>query len=973
MLAWPCLLPAQTKSVPDKLVALTFDDAVKSHYSYVAPLLRQYGFGATFYVCEFPHAPSDDPKYMNWADIKQLSDWGFEIGNHTRHHDHVNSLSEAKLQEEIAYIDAKCDSLHIPKPHSFAYPGYTTAEKAVNILKVMGYHSARTGGEKPYTPGSDDPFYLPSFTPVDDASQAIAAIKQAKDGNAVILTIHGVPDDAHPWVSTSKQTFETYLKYLKDNHYRVISMQELEKYMPVQVAVVKPGSVSKTFWIGPSYPEPPVKRACPIFRRFFKIQKQVKSANLFVTALGLYEASLNGKRIGDAYFTPGFTNYDKRLQFQQYDVKALLKTGNTLDVTIGEGWYRGTFRGAKPNNNYGAEAGLFLELRLVYTDGSKDTIRTDQSWQCAQGPIRYSEFYDGELFDTNYTIKKWLPVKMLDNVQKNLVKTEGTPVRKHETFQPVKIFKTPLGEQVIDFGQNLAGWVKLSVKGNKGDTVRLSHAETLDKEGNFFMGNLRDAKATDSYVLSGGKTDMFEPHFTYHGFRFAKLEWIRNGKAITPSSGSWSAEAVAVYTDLQKTGTFECSDPLLNRLQKNIEWSLNSNFVDIPTDCPQRSERLGWTGDAQVFAATASFLRDTKSFYSKWLKDLASEQGTNGGVSVYVPTVAPYQPMINGAAGWGDAATIIPWTVYQTYADTTVLQNQYASMKGWVYYIQSKSPNGLWKNGGFGDWYAPGPKTDITLIDQCYWAYSTSLLIKAAIVLGKQSDIENYGKILDNIQAMFLKTYVDPAGLLTSDTQTAYVLALQFDMLPDNLRPAAARHLVELIHANNDHLATGFLGTPYLLPVLSRFGYTDVAYRLLNQQSYPSWLYPVKMGATTIWEQWDGRQQDGTVKATSYNHYSYGAVGQWLYENVAGIRAAEPGYRKIIIKPEIGGGLTWAKGSYRSSYGLIRSGWEIKDGKVLLHVEIPPGISAEVYVPGKSPVTAGPGKHTFTGNLLHNH
>jgi len=723
----------------------------------------------------------------------------------------------------------------------------------------------------------------------------------------------------------------------------------------------------KAEFISPTYFEDTGKRPCPVFQKRFQIRKPARSATLLISALGLYEATLNGRRIGDAYFSPGFNNYKKRLQYQSYDVTGYIKQSNQFKITVGEGWYRGVFRGAKKRDNYGSDAGLFVQLELIYKDGSRDTIATDQTWTSAPGPIRYSELYDGELYDARFAPPAQAPVKILNYPKENLVSSESPPVTKHEQFKPMRIFKDPLGEELADFGQNLAGWVRLRIKGDPGDSVRINHGEVLDKTGNFYTGNLRTARATDTYILKGSGFEIFEPHFTYHGFRYIKIEMYHHGKWGIPMN--WKATAVALYTDLEKTGTFSCSDKMINRLEKNIEWSLNSNFFDIPTDCPQRSERLGWTGDAQVFAATASFLRNTKSFYVKWLKDLASEQGANGGIPKSIPWVYPYDPIGGGIAGWGDAATIIPWTVYQSYGDTAVLRNQYYSMKSWVDYIRSRSVNCLWQDNGYGDWYAPGPTTDIGLIDQCFWAYSTTLLIRAATVLGKPEDVSYYNTQLAAVKKAFIQTYLAADGRLSSDTQTAYVLALRFGMLPDSLQDKAVKRLVTLIHNNKDHLATGFLGTPYLLQVLCDHGQSKLAYDLINHQTYPSWLYPVTMGATTIWEKWDGMKPDGSVQATSYNHYAYGAVGNWLYQYVAGIRLLSPGYRRILIKPVIGGGLTWAKASYKCAYGEILSSWKVKNGILKMMVTIPEGTTAAIVVPGKKEIAVGPGHYIYRVQL----
>jgi len=714
-------------------------------------------------------------------------------------------------------------------------------------------------------------------------------------------------------------------------------------------------------WITPSFREDSLKRPCLEFKKEFKAGRKVKSAVLYITALGLYEAHLNGKRIGDAYFRPGFSSYTKRLQYQKYDVTALLGRENKLLVTVGDGWYRGVFRSFYSDslgNNFGDKAGLLAELEITYSDGLVEKACSDASWSCRQGLIRYSELYDGELFDAGYIEKAWQPVKLLVHTKSILIPSNAEPVKKQEVFKPVRVFKTPKDEQVFDFSQNISGWVKLRVRGKAGDTVRLFHAELLDSLGNFYTGNLRNAKAVDTYVLSGEGTEVFEPHFTYHGFRYVKL--------VGADVGDVSLSAVALYSDLQKTGTFSCSDPMINRLQRNIEWSLNSNFFDIPTDCPQRSERLGWTGDAQVFAGTASFLRNTKNFYAKWLGDLAAEQRGNGAVPVFIPTSSPLDVQVGGVAGWGDAATIIPWNVYQVYNDVSVLDRQYPSMKAWVEYIRGKAVDGLWKGRGYGDWYAMGDSTSLHFISQCYYVHSTSLLLNAARVLGKTEDIGVYSALLGSIRAAFAAAYGKFDTKATA-TQTAYVLALAYDLLPPEQRQAAADKLARSIRANGNKLATGFLGTPHLLPVLSRFGYSDVAYNLLMQKDCPSWLYPITRGATTIWERWDAIKPDGSIQETSFNHYAYGAVGRWLYENVAGIRAAAPGYQKILIKPEIGGGLSWAKGSYLSGFGKIVSQWRVFGKKVLMKVEIPFGTTATVFISGRDSVVVEAGKYRFEG------
>lgn len=735
----------------------------------------------------------------------------------------------------------------------------------------------------------------------------------------------------------------------------------------VPVLAQKPHWSDKAQWITVGYVEDSVLRPCPIFRKTYKISKSISTATLYITALGLYEATMNNKRVGKAYFTPGWTSYDKRLQYQEYDVKALLKKGdNEINVTVGEGWYRGPFGGLMQRDNYGKEAGLLCRLDITYTDGSSDVLVSDSSWQSGTGPILHSDIYGGEIYDARIATKEWFGVKILDHSKSILVPTDCEAVEKQEHFKPVRIFITPKGEQVIDFGQNMSGWVRFNVKGKAGDTIKLMHAEVLDKEGNFYTGNLRQAKATDIYILKGNGKETFEPHFTWHGFRYAKVE------GCTVQKNDFTA--IALYTALERTGSFVCSNPLINQLQHNIEWSLNSNFLDIPTDCPQRSERLGWTGDAHIFYRTASFNRNVKRFFAKWLQDLKADQRENGSVPNIIPNI--YRNLArankNGVAGWGDAAVIIPWEQYLVYGDTAILREQYASMKAWVDYIQSVSKADLWTANGYGDWLAPGDSTSLPFIDQCFWANSTQLLINVAGILRNSADVQYYTDLLKRIKSAFLREYIDADGMAISNTQTAYVLTLQFNMLPDSPRDKAAGRLVGLVRGNNNHLSTGFLGTPYILHVLSRFGYTDVAFDVMNQETCPSWLYPVKMNATTIWEKWDAIKPDSVIQATSYNHYAYGAVGDWLYRIVAGIDADSLAYGRIVIQPHAGNGLKWVKAMYHCKFGKIVSEWKTEGRKIRMEIEIPEKTRAIVYIPGKKSVEVVTGKYIFKGRISAN-
>lgn len=723
----------------------------------------------------------------------------------------------------------------------------------------------------------------------------------------------------------------------------------------------------KASWIEPGYAEDSVMRPSPMMRKEFTVNGKIARATAYITAHGIYEAELNGKRIGDAFLTPGWTSYGKRLQYQAYDVTPLVRNGrNAIGVMLGSGWYRGNIGFRNSVNFYGSDIALLCQIDITLSDGSTQSIISDGSWKSSTGAVRYSEIYHGEIYDARLEKKGWtIPgydesgwdgVKVAMHDFDVLTATQNEPVKKHETFVPVKIFQTPAGDQVIDFGQNLVGWVQMRVRGNAGDSVILSHAEVLDRDGNFYTANLRSAKARDIYVLKGVGEEFFEPRFTWHGFRYLKVEGYP-GRLRTEDF-----TAVALYSAMKPTGSFTTSDSLINRLQHNIQWGQKGNFLDVPTDCPQRDERLGWTGDAQAFSRTAAFNMNVNSFFAKWLKDLEADQ-VEGKVPHVVPNILG--PGSVNSTGWSDVATIAPWNMYLVYGDRQLLEQQYGSMKAYVESIRRTAVDDLWNTGfHYGDWlfYRPDDDnsgmaavTDRYLIAQCFYTHSVQLLVNAAHVLGKTDDADSYSKLLGRIKDAFMKEYVTPGGRLVSGTQTAYVLALNFDMLPEELRGQAADRLVANVKSYG-HLTTGFLGTPYLCHVLSRFDHTDIAYDLLLRKKYPSWLYPVTMGATTIWERWDGQKPDGTFQTpgmNSFNHYAYGAIGDWMYRVMAGLDTREegPGYRQSVIRPQPGGGLSHVSASLDTYYGKLSSAWTAEGEKFTLEVEIPANTTSTVYIP----------------------
>ncbi|MEY3646654.1 MAG: hypothetical protein RL127_1362 [Bacteroidota bacterium] len=724
----------------------------------------------------------------------------------------------------------------------------------------------------------------------------------------------------------------------------------------------------KAKWISSGIASDTVDGRVPILAKSFFAKKEVKSARLFITARGLYEATINGKRVGDAFLSPGWTSYNKHLQFQVYDISAEVKKGlNQLDVLMGSGWFRTRIAWENNKNFYGAQTALLSQLEITYADGSTESVISDNSWKASLSSILASEIYDGEKQDTRLRPTTWSPVVETMASMYVLHAQENEPIRKQEHLKVAKVLRTKSGKTILDFGQNVVGWVKLSVKGKAGQVVKLHHVEMLDKMGEPYFANLRSAKAQASYILNGDQ-QVLEPHFTFFGFRYVQVEGL--------DVQAEDYEAIALNSDMKSTGSFETSNALLNQLQSNIRWGQKGNFLDVPTDCPQRDERLGWTGDAEVFSRTAAFNFNVNQFFAKWLKDVVADQAPNGAVPFVIPDVLTRTTIGKennqaGAAGWSDASIIIPYNVYTTYGDKLVLENQYASMKAYLNYVRGAAKNDLWNTGfQFADWLSYrvddskgmiGQKSAVTdnyLVAQCFFAYNTQLMIKTARILGKMEDYKEWERLLDRIKLQFQKEFMTANGRLISETQTAYILALQFDMIPGSLRQAALDRLVTNIESYQYHLTTGFLGTPFLNPVLTRFGRNDVAYKLLLQDTYPSWLYPIKAhGATTIWERWDSMKPDSTFQdpsMTSFNHYAYGAIGDWMYRTVGGIDTEEfdgAGYKQIVIKPELGGGLSFAKTSLETPYGKVSSDWRLDSGVFTLTVEVPVNATATVQLP----------------------
>jgi alpha-L-rhamnosidase len=728
-------------------------------------------------------------------------------------------------------------------------------------------------------------------------------------------------------------------------------------------------------------------------RRTFRAAKPIQSARLYASAKGLYKLYVNGQRVGNDIFTPGWTDYRKRIQYQTYDVTKQLKTGeNALGVLLGDGWYCG-FVAWAGRQNYGPFPRALVQLHITYADGTDETVVSDDSWKAATGPILASDLLMGETYDARKEMPGWaapgfddskwaavetepvlsaLPIfvnlfHVVHMFETPLVAQYGPTVQQTDELRPksVTAFPTPSAQHptpdgyVFDMGQNMVGWARLKVKGPAGTTVRLRFAEMLNPDGSVYTTNLRKAKATDTYTLRGNGAEVYEPSFTFHGFRYVEV----TGYPGRP--GPDAITGIVVSSVHRPGGTFECSNPMVNQLQHNIVWGQKGNYLEVPTDCPQRDERLGWMGDAQIFARTACYNQDVAAFLTKWTQDVVDAQSPEGGFADVSPRIAG---LGNAAPAWGDAGVIVPWTVYLFYDDTRLLAERYDAMAKWIEYIHSANPDLLWvhrSGNNYGDWLNIRADMPREILATAYFAYSTRLLAKIARVLGKNDEAQKYEDLFQQIKAAFNAAFVQPDGRIVNregrgDTQTCYVLALRFDLLPEDRRPLAAQRLVtDILEKRSGHLSTGFVGVGYLTPTLTDTDHADVAYRLLLNDTFPSWGYSIKHGATTIWERWDGWTAEKGFQdpgMNSFNHYSLGSVGEWMFSAVAGIGLdpAQPGFRHIILHPRPGGGLTYARADYDSLHGRIVSDWKREGGKFHYGITVPANTTATVYVPAKN-------------------
>ena len=790
----------------------------------------------------------------------------------------------------------------------------------------------------------------------------------------------------------------------------------------------------------------------PFLRKTFALSKPVARATMWVSARGIYEMRLNGRKVGDAMMAPGWTDYNVRIQYQAYDVTAQLQNGaNAVGAILGDGWYSGYVGFGNQRDHYGRDVALKMQMEIRYADGTGQTIVSDPSWQSASGPLVYADMLQGEFYDArleqtgwdtaNFDAKNWksaviapevssskivdvtdklralmqngaIAVKAgnsiagdpayntvktlrveytLDGVAKTqtiaedqtlnlpgegqtgtlqIVKatygvneTPGAPaflvasvapaVRITQQLKPLKITQQAPGTFIFDMGQNMVGVARLQVTGAAGTTVKLRFAEMLNPDGSAYTANLRAARATDTYVCKGGGLETFEPRFTFHGFRYVEVTGFPGTPDLNAITG------LVIGSDTPQTGSFETSSALVNQLQSNIDWGQRGNFLSIPTDCPQRDERLGWLGDAQVFAKTSTYNRDVAAFFEKWLQDVRDAQSGDGGY----PDVAPRKvDNADGAPAWGDAGVIVPWTMYQAYGDRQAIDRSWVSMGKWLDYITSANPDGLWKNrrnNDFGDWLSIGADTDKELLATAYYAHDADLMARMARATDRNAEAAQYAALFEKIKTAFNAAYVADDGKLKGDTQTAYLLALHFGLLPAELRAPATQHLADNIKVKNDHLSTGFIGVGYLCPTLSDNGHNDLAYKLLLNETFPSWGYSIKQGATTIWERWDGYTQEKgfqDVGMNSFNHYSLGSVGEWMFGHIGGIQTDPnyPGFECILIAPQPGPGLTFANATYNSVRGRIVSNWKTEANATTYSITIPANTSARITLPAQS-------------------
>ena len=704
--------------------------------------------------------------------------------------------------------------------------------------------------------------------------------------------------------------------------------------------------------------------ACPLLRKEFTVKRRPRRVLLHTSALGLHHLTLNGRPVSGDVFAPGWTHYGKRRSYRCYDITRTIRAGalNCIGAELADGWYKGTIGWGGHSRHYGDHIALLAQIRIEYEDGRVDVVATDESWKSAFGPTLQAGLYEGESVDAQLEQKRWnrpgfddsrwqpaIAVALADPAVP-LQSHPAEPVRRTQELRPVRMWTVHSGKVIYDFGQNFAGRVRLSFKGKAGTVIRMRFGEVVNLDNTLYVDNLRSALATDTYVMRGLKKEVWEPKFTFHGFRYVEVSGCPVKASLDNVTG------IVIGSNTRPVGSFECSSRMLNRLYANAVWTQRANFLEVPTDCPQRDERLGWTGDAQVFIRTAICNMDVAAFFTKWMQDLGDAQTEDGAF----PNVAPDVLGGKGDAAWGDAGVVCPWTLYQCYEDRRLLTGMYPRMKAWVGYLQKTSRNRLrGPDPGlcFGDWLSIDADTPREVIQTAHFAYAADLTRKAAEVLGERQDAVRYARLVADVRKAFNKAFVRRDGRILGDTQTAYLMALKFGLLSKTMAARAVKHLVADIRKKGTHCSTGFIGTALVMSVLRDTGRLDLAYQLLENTTFPSWGYSVVNGATTIWERWNSWTNEdgpGDVNMNSYSHYAYGAVVAWLFDTVAGIDHGSPGFQHFVLRPRPGGSLARAAAGYRSPYGFIQSAWRKHGARFVYNVAIPANTWATVLLPVKN-------------------
>ena len=710
-----------------------------------------------------------------------------------------------------------------------------------------------------------------------------------------------------------------------------------------------------------------VRAPAQYFERNFKLAKRVKRATAYVTALGIVDFEVNGQRVTEDLFIPGWTNYRKRVHYRAFDVTSFLKTGeNRLAAVLGQGWFAGYVAWGMQREHYGSTPMLKAQVELEFTDGTRQTVGTDERWNFREGPIRDEHFLHGEAYDATFKPRKWSGVR-IGNYATKIEAFPGNPVRPYQTVRMKSYKQWSPGYTLIDFGQNLSGFIRLRVNQRKGTKITIRYGERLDENGRLYTKNLRQARAVDRYISGGTGVETWSPRFTFHGFRYAEVTGVVHMFDIS------GIRAVAISSSTPETGSLVTSDPMLNKLVKNAWWTQKMNFIDVPTDCPQRDERLGWTGDAQAYVQTASYFSDVQAFFRKWGETLDDDQRADGQYPKVAPVLAGLD---DGGPAWSDAGVICPMTIYDMYGDRAMLAKHYPNMKRFIEFCLKRSKPSLLppdQYHAFGDWLSIGANTPNDVITTAYFAGSTALVARAARILGHTEDAERYEALHQRIRKAFQSAYVSADGKVQGETQCSFVLALAFDLLEPKQAKLAADLLVADIEKRGGHLSTGFVGTRDLMQVLSKIGRNDVAFRLLHNTTFPSWGFTIVNGATSIWERWDGWTPEKGYQdpgMNSFAHYAYGAVAGWMFQTIGGITPLEPGFGRVRIAPVFDPKLSWADAKLNSVRGKIRCSWRRNGRTVSVKVEVPPSVVAEVLVPQRDGTTArhmmGSGSATFT-------